>query len=455
MPEVIRLPESHSSMSLFGIFVFAALIVAFSVHRLAEALNLRSASVQAPKGFKNLYDPQRYARSQDYLKARTRFAWLSSTIFLAATLAFWLSGGFGFLDDRVRSPEYGPILSGLIYIGVLWLGLSILGLPFRVYSVFVIEERFGFNRTNLTTFFLDGLKTLVLSVLLGAPLLAGILALFEYAGPWAWFYGWALVVLFMVGIQFIAPRFILPLFNTYTPLEAGDLRAAILRYADSIGFPLENIFVMDGSRRSIKSNAFFTGFGKHRRIALFDTLIRAHTIAELVAILAHEIGHYRKKHILKNLAISVVLSGALLYAFSFSLRSPFLFEAFFVEQTSVYAGLVLFSLLLQPVELLLSLLLNRVARGHEREADRFAVETTHDKTALISALKKLSADNLSNLSPHPFYVALSYSHPPIQQRIRSIEEIPIAHQDIRDAPSDQRCMDRCSRVGDRVRSHHL
>ena len=410
-------------MNWVGTFVLIALIFEFALHRLAEALNLRSASSQVPKGFKNLYDPQRYARSQDYLRVRTRFAWLASTIYLATTLAFWLSGGFGFLDDRVRSLEYGPILSGLIYIGVLWLGLSILGLPFKAYSVFVIEERFGFNRTHLTTFLLDGLKMLVLSVLLGAPLLAGILALFEHAGTWAWFYGWALVVLFMVGIQFVAPRFILPLFNTYAPLEAGELRAAIFRYAESIRFPLENVSVMDGSRRSTKSNAFFTGFGKHRRIALFDTLIRAHTIPELVAVLAHEIGHYRKKHVLKNLAVSVVLSGALLCAFSFGLRSPLLFEAFFVEQASVYAGLVFFSLLLQPVELLLSLLLNMVARGHEREADRFAVETTHDKTALISALKKLSADNLSNLSPHPLYVALSYSHPPIQQRIRSIEEI--------------------------------
>jgi STE24 endopeptidase len=410
-------------MNLVGIFILAALIFQFALHRLAETLNLNSSSTPVPEAFKALYHPERYARSQDYLRVRTRFAWLSSTISLVMTLAFWLSGGFGFLDDRVRSLEYGPILSGLIYIGVLWLGVSILGLPFKAYSVFMIEERFGFNRTHLTTFLLDGFKTLVLSVLLGAPLLAGILALFEHAGPWAWFCGWALVVLFMVGIQLVAPRFILPLFNTYAPLETGELRAAIFRYADSIRFPLENVSVMDGSRRSTKSNAFFTGLGKHRRIALFDTLIRAHTTPELVAILAHEIGHYRKKHVLKNLAASVVLSGALLCAFSFSLRSPPLFEAFFVEQASVYAGLVLFSLLLQPVELLLSLLLNMLARGQEREADRFAVETTHDKTALLSALKKLSADNLSNLSPHPLYVALSYSHPPIQQRIQSIEEM--------------------------------
>ncbi len=338
-------------MNLIGIFTLAALIFEFVLHRLSEALNLRSASAKVPDAFRDLYDSQRYARAQDYLKVRTRFVWISSGVFIAATLAFWLVGGFGILDEAVRSLRHGPVLSGLIYVGALWIGRSILSVPFQAYAVFVIEERFGFNRTNLKTFLADGVKTLLVSVLIGAPLLAGVLALFEYAGPRAWLYGWALAVFFMTGIQFVAPRFILPLFNKFTPLEEGELRAAIFHYARSIRFPLENVFVMDGSRRSTKSNAFFTGFGKHRRIALFDTLIRAHTIPELVAILAHETGHYRKKHVLKNLAISVVLSGALLFAFSFALRSPTLFEAFFVMQPSVYAGLVLFSLLLRPFDL--------------------------------------------------------------------------------------------------------
>jgi STE24 endopeptidase len=411
-------------MNLIGIFTLAALFFEFVLHRLSEALNLRSASAQVPDAFRDLYDAQRYARAQAYLRVRTRFVWISSGVFLAATLAFWLGGGFGILDEAVRSLHHGPVLCGLIYVGALWIGRSILAVPFQAYTVFVIEERFGFNRTNLKTFLADGVKAMVVSVLIAAPLLAGVLALFEYAGPRAWLYGWALAVFFMAGIQFVAPRFILPLFNKFTPLEEGELRAAIFHYARSIRFPLENVFVMDGSRRSTKSNAFFTGFGKHRRIALFDTLIRAHTIPELVAILAHETGHYRKKHVLKNLALGAVFSGVVLFAFSFALRFPALFEAFFVKQPSVYAGLVLFSLLLQPFDLLLGLVLNRVSRSHELEADRFAVETTNDRNALVNALKKLSADNLSNLSPHPLHVALSYSHPPIQQRIRSIENIP-------------------------------
>ena len=413
-------------MNLLGIFILFALIFEFTLHRLAEALNLRSASASVPDVFKDFYDSHRYARAQDYLKARTRFAWVSSAFFLAATLIFWFWRGFGALDEWVRSLDTGPVVSGLVYVGVLLAVRSALAIPFQAYSVFVIEERFGFNRTSLMTFLTDGLKGIVLSVLIGAPLLAGVLALFEHAGPWAWLYGWALVVLFMVGVQFVAPRCILPLFNKFTPLEEGELRAAIFRYARSIHFPLENVFVMDGSRRSTKSNAFFTGFGKHRRIALFDTLIRAHTIPELVAILAHETGHYRKKHILKHLAFGAGYSGVLLLAFTFALQCPILFEAFFVDRPSVYAGLVLFSLAFQPFELMLGLMLNMVSRAHERQADRFALETTPDKEALVSALKKLSADNLSNLSPHPLHVALNYSHPPILERIRAIEACPAA-----------------------------
>ncbi len=413
-------------MNLLSILILTALVFEFALHRLSEALNLKSASAEVPDAFKDLYDSQRYARAQDYLKMRTRFAWFSSSVFLAATLAFWLGGGFGLLDDGVRSLGHGPIPSGLIYVGVLLLGRSILAVLFQAYYVFVIEERFGFNRTDLKTFVADRVKALVVSVLIGAPLLAGVLALFEVAGSQAWLCAWALAVFFTTAIQFVAPRFILPLFNKFTPLDEGELRAAIFRYARSIQFPLEKVFVMDGSRRSTKSNAFFTGFGKHRRIALFDTLVRAHTIPELVAILAHETGHFRKKHVLQNLAFAAVHSGLTFFAFSLVLRSPIFFDAFWVGQSSVYAGLVLFSLLLRPFELLLGILLNIVSRAHEREADRFAVETTDDRGALVSALKKLSADNLSNLSPHPLHVVLCYSHPPIQQRIRAIEDIPAA-----------------------------
>lgn len=413
-------------MNALGVFILIGLIFEFVLYRWAEALNLKSASAAVPEGFKVQYDPLRYAKAQSYLKARTKLAWASSGFSLAAIIAFWLGGGFGCLDAGVRSLGWGPILSGLVYIGALQVARSLLALPFRAWAVFVIEERFGFNRTSLATFLLDGLKALVLSVMIGAPLLAGLLAFFTFTGPQAWIHAWVLAVLFMVGIQFAAPRLILPLFNKFTPLEEGELRVAIFDYARSIGFPLENVFVMDGSRRSTRSNAFFTGFGRHRRIVLYDTLIRSHTTAELVAVLAHETGHYRRHHVLKNLAIGAVQAGAMLFAFSVARHWPPLFEALFVPVPSVYAGLVAFSLLTRPLEPLLGLVLNALSRVHEREADRFAVETTRDRASLPSALKKLSAENLANLSPHPLHVALSYSHPPIRERIRAIEEMAAA-----------------------------
>jgi STE24 endopeptidase len=411
-------------MNLIATIIVAALVFEFGLRLLSEALNLKTAACEMPEDFKGVYDEPRYARSQAYLRAQTRFGWVSGAFFLALTLAFWFGGGFRFLDDGVRSLGLGPVLSGLIFVGALSLGRGVLAVPFRLYAVFVIEERFGFNRMSLKTFLADGVKSLALSVLMGAPLLAGVLALFEHAGPGAWAYAWALAAVFMVGLQFIAPRFILPLFNKFSPLDEGELRTAIFDYARSLRFPLENVFVMDGSRRSTKSNAFFTGFGRHRRIALFDTLIRAHTTPELIAVLAHETGHYQKKHVLKTLALGLIHTGAVLFAFALAAGRPALFEAFQIEQPSVYAGLVFFAFLLQPVELVLGVFLNRLSRSRELEADRFAVETTGDKASLANALKKLAADNLSNLCPHPLHVALNYSHPPIQARIRAIEVLP-------------------------------
>jgi STE24 endopeptidase len=411
-------------MNALGYVVLAALLADFSLRRLAEALNLQASRAELPAAFRDVYDPGRYGRARDYLRARTRFGWLSAAFFMALTLAFWFGGGFGVLDGWVRAAGMGSVASGLLYIGAILLARAALAVPFQAYAVFVIEERFGFNRTRFKTFVADGLKGLLLALVLGGPLLAAVLLLFEHAGQFAWAACWALAALFALGMQIIAPRWILPLFNTFSPLEEGPLRAAIFDYARSIRFPLENVFVMDGSRRSTKSNAFFTGFGRHRRIALFDTLIRAHTIPELVAVLAHETGHYRKRHVLKGLALGLLHTGVLLFGFSLAARSPALFEAFYVAQPSVYAGLVIFALVLQPLELLLGALVNRVSRAHERAADRFAVETTGDRKALAAALKKLSTDNLSTLSPHPLYVALNYSHPPIQERIRAIERRP-------------------------------
>ena len=300
---------------------------------------------------------------------------------------------------------------------------TLLSLPFNIYDTFVIEERFGFNKTTPLVFMTDLFKGLGLGIVIGVPILAGVLAFFEYAGALAWLYCWIALTLVTLFLQFIAPTWIMPLFNKFTPLEDGELRESIMAYARRAEFPLENLFVMDGSKRSTKSNAFFTGFGKHKRIALFDTLIAAHAVPELVAVLAHEIGHYKKKHILQGMLISIAHSGVMLFLLSIFLHHQGLFDAFYVKQPSIYAGLIFFGMLYSPIELVISLAMNFLSRRNEYEADRFAIETTPDAEPFIAALKTLSVQNLSNLTPHPFHVALTYSHPPVLQRIQAIRRL--------------------------------
>ena len=269
-------------------------------------------------------------------------------------------------------------------------------------------------------FVADRLKGLALAVALGSPLLAGVFALFEYGGPFAWTYAWAAVVAFSFVVQFVAPVWIMPLFNKFTPMPEGELRTAILAYASSMNFPVSNLFIIDSSRRSTRSNAYFTGIGRNKRIALFDTLVEQHTTSEIVGVLAHEIGHYKKKHVIQGMIISVVHTGIIFFLLSIFLKSAGLYDAFYMDRSSIYTGLLFFGLLYTPVELILSILMNMVSRHNEREADRFAVDTTPHPASLAEALKKLSRNNLSNLTPHPFYVFLNYSHPPLLERVQAI-----------------------------------
>ena len=337
-------------------------------------------------------------------------------------MAFWLFGGFEWLDQIVRSAGYGPLVSGLVYIGSLTLASSLLGLPFRLYSTFVIETRFGFNRTTMGTFVSDLLKGLVLGVVLGGLLLAIVLLFFEWAGPLAWLWCWLVSTAFMLIIQFVAPTWIMPIFNKFTALKDGELHDAIVGYARSANFPLQGLFVVDGSRRSSKANAFFTGFGANKRIGLYDTLVDEYSVPEVVAVVAHEVGHYKKHHIVKSMVLSVAHLGVMFWVLSLFLQQEALFEAFFVTEPSVYTGLLFFGLLFTPVELVLSVLLNVFSRKNEFEADAFSAMTTGNGDSLVRALKKLSADNLSNLTPHPFDVFLHYSHPPVLERIRALHK---------------------------------
>jgi STE24 endopeptidase len=407
-------------MNVYGVIILVTLLLDYIVNLVADIVNLRALRPELPAAFQGVYDAEVYRRSQAYTRVLTQFAWVSASCMLLATLLFWFTGGFQVLDEVVRSWQWGPIVTGLAYIGLLVLGRMLLSCPFRIYATFVIEERFGFNRTTPMTFVKDMVKGLGLAVILGGPLLAGVLAFLQYTGPYAWVYCWVATVLVMLGVQFVAPTWIMPLFNTFQPLAPGPLREALLAYARGVDFPLQDVYVMDGSRRSSKSNAFFTGFGKHKRVALFDTLIAQLTPPELVAVLAHEIGHYKKKHIVQGLLLSILHMGVMFFLLSLFLHHQGLFQAFYVEQPSVYAGMVFFTLLYTPLELLLSIGMQVFSRRREYAADRYAVETFGQPEAMAQALQKLSVQNLSNLTPHPLYVFLHYSHPPVLERIQAI-----------------------------------
>ncbi len=408
------------TINCFSIIILAALVVQFLLHLVANLLNISALRLELPPELEGIYPPEKYHNSQNYTRVNTRFSVAESAFMLVALLAFWFVGGFNYLDQVIRGWGFTPLVNGLLYISILALAYALLSLPFSIYATFVIEERFGFNRTTRRTFVLDLLKKLGLAMLLGGALLACLLLLLEHAGTHAWLYCWAAVVTYSLVVQFVAPTWIMPLFNKFTPMAHGELRDAIFNYAASVSFPVKNVFVMDGSRRSARANAFFTGFGRNKRIALYDTLIEKQTVPEMVSILAHEVGHYKKKHILKGIIIGVLHTGFLLFLLSIFLGSAGLYLAFGIEQPSIYTGLLFFGMLYTPIELLLSLGMNMMSRRHEYQADRFAAETAGAPHSLIEALKKLSSDNLSNLTPHPFYVFLNYSHPTLLQRLHGL-----------------------------------
>lgn len=413
-------------MNIYAIFILAALLAEYALNVVSDGLNLRHLQRGLPEEFTDTFEEAEYERAQEYTRTRTRFGLISSTFGLAVLLLFWFVGGFEWLDTVVRGWGYGPIGTGLFYIGLLVLGRGVLSLPFSVYSTFVIEERFGFNETTPKTFVVDLIKSLALGVAIGGPVLAAVLWFFEASGPMAWVYAWIAVTAVMLLLQFFAPRYIMPLFNDFEPLEEGDLRTAIFSYADSVDFPVNEVYIMDGSRRSNKANAFFTGFGSNRRIVLFDTLVEKLEVDELLAVVAHEMGHYKLNHIPQRIAISVVQTGVLFLLLSVFLQVEGLFEAFYVDQPAVYTGLLFFGLLYSPVDLLLSIPLNAWSRRHEFQADQFAVDTTETGGALVSGLKRLAETNLSNLTPHPLTVTLEYSHPPLLERVEAIRSLASA-----------------------------
>jgi STE24 endopeptidase len=401
--------------------LIAALVIDFAIHVVADLLNLRALRSEAPDDFRDLYDADRYRRAQAYTRERTRLGWIASSLRLALLLAFWLSGGFAAVDRWTRALGWPEVPTGLAFVAALLLGHGLVSLPLSWYSTFVLEEKYGFNRATPRTFWADVATGVGLAVALGGPLLAGILWLFDSAGPRAWLWCWALVTGWTIAVHYIAPTWIMPLFNRFTRLPNGALRDALLGLAERVGFPLAGVWVIDGSKRSSKANAFFTGFGSRKRIALFDTLLATLAPDEVLAVVAHEIGHYKRRHVQWGLAIAVAHTGVLFFLLSLVLRTPALFAAFAIDQPSVQAGLVVFGILMAPIDLPLSLLLNALSRRHEYAADRFAADAVGTGRDLARGLRRLAADTLANLTPHPWYVALHHSHPPVVERVRMLE----------------------------------
>lgn len=405
------------------VIVLALILIPFGIEILVEWLNLKNIQEELPKEFEGIYDSDRYLKSQKYLSENTRFDIFHSTFSTALLIVFFVLGGFNFLDLWLRNFIESDLWRGLAYFAALGIGTKITNLPFSIYETFNIEERYGFNKSTPQVFVQDQLKGLILAIVIGGPILALLIWFFDEFGDQAWLYAWLALTAIQLFITWLAPIVILPLFNKFDPLPEGELKVAIENYLQKQNFNSRGLFTMDGSKRSTKANAFFIGFGKFRRIVLFDTLIEKQTPKEIVAVLAHEVGHYQRGHIIKSLVLSILSTGILFYTLGFFLKSHIIYDAFQIATPSTYLGLVIISILYSPLSKLISILSNALSRKFEFEADEFAVRTYGASEDLVSALKKLSRDSLSNLTPHPIKVFFDYTHPPVLERVRVLRSI--------------------------------
>jgi STE24 endopeptidase len=385
-------------------------------------LNSRKQPKKIPALLDNLMKEDDYQQNLSYNKERSVFSFFQSTFSLALLLSFIFLDGFAFVDHWARSFNFSIELTGLLFFGAIGFGSSILNIPFSLYSTFRVEQKYGHNRSTLKTFITDRLKGFMLAAIIGAPLLAIVIWFFYTFQDNGWLYAWGLVVTFSILMSFVAPVLLFPLFNKFDPLSDEELNEKIQKYAKDQKFSLKGIFQMDGSKRSNKLNAFFTGFGKYRRIVLFDTLLDKLDHDEIIAVIAHEMGHYKKKHLYSGLVISTLSSFVMFYVLSIFITDKALFSVFGIEEVSVYAGIMFFSFLYSPVEMVLSVLGNFLSRKHEYEADAYAASSTGLAKKLISSLKKLSFNNMSLLLPSSLDVFFHYTHPPLSQRIAALEE---------------------------------
>ncbi len=405
--------------TLFYIII-SIIIIDFVIDKILDTLNARHFDDPVPSELADVYDEKEYEKSQRYKKERFKFGLITSTFTVLLTLGFIIFDGFAWVDQVARSITDNSILIALIFFGIIMLGSDILMTPFSWYSTFVIEEKYGFNKTTRKTFLLDKLKGLAMTAVLGGGILALIVWFYQVAGADFWWYAWILIAVFSVFMNMFYAKLIVPLFNKQTPLEEGSLRTRIEEYARSVGFKLDNIFVIDGSKRSTKANAYFSGFGSEKRITLYDTLINDLEEDEIVAVLAHEVGHYKRNHILVNLAVSILTTGFTLWLLSLFVDNSVLSKALGVSEPSFHIGLVAFGILYSPISEITGLIMNYVSRKFEYQADNYA-KATYNGESLISSLKKLSKNTLSNLTPHKAYIFVHYSHPSLLQRYRNLK----------------------------------
>ncbi|HET6243391.1 MAG: M48 family metallopeptidase [Bacteroidetes bacterium] len=399
--------------------IIAIIIFNYLFERILNYLNIKNMHDTPPKEAEDVYDEIKYRKSQEYNKESAMFSMITSTLSLVLILFMLLFKGFAFVDNLARSFSDNPILIAILFFGILGIASDIIFTPFDLYDTFVIEEKYGFNKTTAKTYIMDKIKGYLLSVVIGGGLIALITWIYHETGMFFWLYIWITLIVFMVLSTMFYASVIIPLFNKLSPLPEGELRSAIESYCNKVNFKLDNLYVMDGSKRSSKANAFFSGLGPRKKIVLYDTLIEKHTVEELVAILAHEVGHFKKKHTLQGIIMGVLQTGLMLFILSLVIDNPALAGALGVENDSFHIGILAFSLLYSPLSLLLGIIMNANSRKNEYEADKYSKET-YNKNALISALKKLSADNLSNLTPHSAYEFVYYSHPSLIKRLKAM-----------------------------------
>ena len=411
-------------MNSLSFIIIISLFLLWNLEFIASLLNIKTFPGSPPRELEGFMDQEKLDRARSYLLVNTRFDLFRATVSLALLFVFWMCHGFGAVDDFARSFSGNEIVVGLIFLSILFLAQNIVSLPFDFYATFVIEEKFGFNKSTRALFFIDRIKGLLLSAGIGLPLVAGILWIFSSVEH-AWIWAWGFVTVFQLILTYLAPSLILPIFNKFTPMPDGGLKKGIEALGEKCGFPLKGVFTIDGSKRSTKANAYFTGFGKYKKIALFDTLLEKSTNQEILAILAHEIGHFRLNHIKQRLVVGILQMAMIFFLIGLATDPSGLFArelhtAFFIEKISPHTGLVLFTILLEPVSKALAVLANAWSRKHEFEADAYASQSTGAPEALASALKKLSSDYLAHPAPHQLRIVLDYSHPPLLQRLQAL-----------------------------------